>query len=151
MDEFNRYVTGEPSAPKSESDGFAQNEQRSESSAAQNGFAGNTAPQQSVPPYNNPVPQQPVNPMAQSPSYVAGTVPPPQYNYTEKPLPRNDDYFGQESYYERNPLPQRMPSSPYEPPQPPKYANFVPMDLNTTKPASHRGGRILAIVVTAVV
>ncbi len=54
------------------------------------------------------------------------------------------DYFLQESYYQKNPLPRNMNNPDAEP----KFADFVPQDLETTGAKKRKSG-IIALSVTA--
>lgn len=68
-----------------------------------------------------------------------------QSTLTEAPKER--DFFSEESYYEKNPVVKSMQRSPYEPPQPPKYADppYTPPDI---KPANKSaGGAWVALVI----
>lgn len=76
-----------------------------------------------------------------------------EYNYNgENPIQNDNpkekehkDYFLQESYYQKNPLPRDMNNPDAEP----KFADFVPQDLETTGAKKRKSGIIVLSVMSA--
>ena len=78
------------------------------------------------------------------------------YNYNGEPPVQNNtpeekphkDYFEQESFYQKNPLPRNMNNPDAEP----KFAEFVPQNLETTGGKKRRSGIVaLSVIATCIV
>ena len=78
------------------------------------------------------------------------------YNYNGEPPVQNNtpeekphkDYFEQESFYQKNPLPRNMNNPDAEP----KFAEFVPQNLETTGGKKRRSGIVaLSVMATCIV
>ena len=59
----------------------------------------------------------------------------------------HEDFFRQESYYEKNPLPRNM-NNPYEEP---KFAEFVPQELETTGAKKRYSGAVAVTFMSVVI
>ena len=85
-----------------------------------------------------------VPPQPQAPTYYSA----PQNSVEPSVMTerRPAEYYAEESYYQTNPLPRRMPSSPYEPMPQPQYANppFEAQPINEAPKKSR--GTVMAVI-----